>query len=109
MRLFFLVFMLTLMSACGNKNAAFQEEILPKNAITNELIVQLKKDVTTEFLEKEFSKQEFKLIKQISAPMRAYLFTFNADLIQPTKMLEMVKSLDEVSSVEFNKKLGVRD
>ena len=110
MRTIILIFTLLLAIACGNKNTVVSEyEKLPEHFIVNELIVQLEPNIETRVLETQFSDQELVLKEELSVHMRAYLFRFNDQLIIPQKMIEMVRNFKGVSTVEFNKKMAIRE
>lgn len=82
---------------------------LPAGAIPNEIIVKLKENVNAEAFVLKYYKQDLKIVKRLSPTGDYWLFSFNESNMPPDEMLSFVRRDREVLSVEFNKKLEMRD
>ena len=79
---------------------------LPEGTISNELIVNLARDVDPSVWIIQFSRQEMNIVKRISPTSPYWLFRFNASAMDPNEMLERVRRDPYVLSAEFNKKVN---
>lgn len=79
---------------------------LPKGTISDELIVNLARDVDPSVWIIQFSRQEMNIVKRISPSSPYWLFRFNAHTMDPKEMLERVRRDPYVLSAEFNKEVN---
>lgn len=80
----------------------------PDNIITDQIIVQLDNGVDANAWVRTYRKQQMRVLKRISPNSYYWLVTFNAQLIPPNELLELVRNDFQVVGAEFNKKLKTR-
>ncbi len=100
------------MSCQQKKNLIVEDKsttTLPSNIIATEIIVQVKESQDIKLLVRDFKGYMLKNIKTIAPNPPMYVVTFDESKVDPTKILEEIKSHSKVVNANFNKKTGARD
>lgn len=82
------------------------DQDVPKGSISNEIIVNLARDVDPAVWIIQFSRQEMNIVKRISPSSPYWLVRFNTNAMDPNEMLERVRRDPYVLSAEFNKEVN---
>ncbi|MEM6318864.1 MAG: DUF6438 domain-containing protein [Bacteroidota bacterium] len=81
---------------------------LPKKAIHNEIIVQLKKGVKPQEWCTKFGRYDLKVKRTLSTLTPIYLLSFDTGKMAPDRMLSILRKDDKVVMAEFNKRLEMK-
>lgn len=77
---------------------------LPEDAIPNELVVQLNSGVNAYAWTEKYAKQGMKVLKSLSTDGYHWLISFDASIVPPKDMIELVRKDSEAVGAEFNRK-----
>lgn len=86
-----------------------EKEINSKDAIKNELQIDMDSSLQYIILEKLFQSYDFKMNSRISEYMNFYLFTYDTRKISAAEMVVLARRVKGVRLVSFNKKLQIRE
>ncbi len=79
-----------------------------EQAVNNEIIVRLRDGVNTEDWLDKYQAQKVQ-VKEVLSPSGSYLLiTFDAEIIVPDEMLDLVRQDGEVIGAEFNREVDLR-
>ncbi len=77
-------------------------------SIDSNLIVKATSADAIPIIERSFNSCNLKFVKNISVPLKLYLFNFDKAKCEVNELMERLKQLDEVEMVEVDKKLSPR-
>jgi hypothetical protein len=104
----FLLMTVLVLFSCDTKKVVEKPSVNDDSLIKNEIIVQLKKDIAPRELTTAHEKYKLEMKKAVSKITNLWLFTYDTELIQPEKMLQMLKTSELTVNAEYNKKLTGR-
>lgn len=93
-----------------NKNISTKNNFQKDSAIIrNEILVQLQSEIKIDSLLNNFIQCNLTVKKEISKRMNIYLLTFDDRKIKAEKVFKKIKNRPFVKSVEFNRKVQIRE
>lgn len=79
------------------------EDALPNYVVKNQIRLQLREDVDVNAWARKYSRQEMRVIRNMSASSNFWLVQFNAKKNDPREVLAIVQADLQVISAEFNR------
>lgn len=102
-------FSILLLLACNTKKTTTNTPTPDDGVfIKNEIIVQLKKGVTPRQLVAAHEKYKLETMKAVVKITNMWLFTYDTKLIDPDKLLKILRDSELTIEAEFNKNLNRR-
>ena len=94
--LFVNVLLGALISSCGNS-----KKITEQAVVQNEIIAQLKGRVKPQQVVGAYQRYKIKTVERVEEATNTWLFSFDAQLIQPAEMLHIMKNSQFVATAKF--------
>lgn len=91
------------------KVSGVEEVVVAQHRHHAELIIQLKKQISTDTLSKAFAQYALKPIKSIDKTTNTWLFSFDQNLVDTKQLLDTLNKSELVEVAQTNKKLNQRN